>query len=136
MGETEPEILAAGGVVCRRGDDGRPKVAVVYRLKYGDWTLPKGKLDPGETFEQAALREVEEETGLRCRLGRRLEDTHYRDRHDRPKVVKWWQMEVESGEFTPNNEVSELEWLTAEEARKRLSYERDMELVEAVGGRP
>jgi 8-oxo-dGTP diphosphatase len=132
LGETEPEILAAGGVVWRRGDDGRLEFAVVYRPKYDDWTLPKGKLDPGETFEEAALREVEEETGLRCRLGRRLEDTHYRDRHDRPKLVQWWAMEVESGEFAPNNEVSELEWLTPDEARERLSYERDRELTAAV----
>jgi 8-oxo-dGTP diphosphatase len=134
LGETEPEILAAGGVVWRRGDDGRPEIAVVYRPKYDDWTLPKGKLDPGETFEQAALREVEEETGLRCRLGLRLEDTIYRDRHDRPKLVKWWAMEVDSGEFAPNNEVSELEWLSPEEARKRLSYGRDRDLVTAVEG--
>jgi 8-oxo-dGTP diphosphatase len=137
MGEhTEPEILAAGGVVWRRADDGRKEVAVIYRPKYDDWTLPKGKLDPGETFEQAALREVHEETGLRCRLGRRLEDTHYHDRHNRPKVVQWWEMEAEpgSGEFVPNNEVSELEWLSPEEARTRMTYDRDKELVTAVEG--
>ena len=134
MGETEPEILAAGGVVWRKGDDGRPEFAVIYRPKYDDWTLPKGKLDPGETFEQAALREVEEETGLRCRLGKRLGDTHYRDRHDRPKLVQWWAMEAEpgSGEFTPNDEVSELEWLSPADARRRLMYERDRELVAEV----
>jgi 8-oxo-dGTP diphosphatase len=132
MGATEPEIFAAGGVVWRRGADGRPEFAVIYRPKYDDWTLPKGKLDPGETFEQAALREVEEETGLRCRLGRRLEDTVYRDRHDRPKLVQWWEMEAESGEFAPNDEVSELEWLTVEQARERLNYDRDRELVETV----
>jgi 8-oxo-dGTP diphosphatase len=132
VNETQPEILAAGGVVWRRGDDERLEVAVVYRPKYDDWTLPKGKLDPGETFEQAALREVEEETGLRCRLGRPLEDTHYRDRHDRPKLVKWWAMEVVSGDFAPNNEVSELAWLTPAEARERLSYDRDKELTAAV----
>jgi 8-oxo-dGTP diphosphatase len=127
-----PEILAAGGVVWRRGDDGRREFAVIYRPKYDDWTLPKGKLDPGETFEEAALREVEEETGLRCRLLRRLGDTHYRDRHDRPKLVQWWEMEVEGGEFAPNDEVSELEWLSPEEARRRLKYDRDRELTEEV----
>jgi len=129
---TEPEILAAGGVVWRRGDDGRPVVAVIYRPKYDDWTLPKGKLDPGESFEDAAVREVEEETGFRCRLGRELEPTEYRDRHDRPKLVRWWLMEVESGEFAPNNEVSELIWLTPPEARERLNYERDRELASVV----
>ena len=134
MEGTEPEILAAGGVVWRKGDDGRPEFAVIYRPKYDDWTLPKGKLDPGETFEEAALREVEEETGLRCTLGRRLTDTHYRDRHDRPKLVQWWAMEAEpgSGEFKPNNEVSELEWLSPDDARRRLLYPRDRELVTEV----
>jgi 8-oxo-dGTP diphosphatase len=132
VNQTDPEILAAGGVVWRRRDDGDLEVAVIYRPKYDDWTLPKGKLDPGETFEEAALREVEEETGMRCRLGRPLEDTEYRDRHDRPKLVKWWAMEVESGEFAPNREVSELVWLTPARARERLSYERDKELTAAV----
>jgi 8-oxo-dGTP diphosphatase len=132
VNQTEPEILAAGGVVWRRRDDGELELAVIYRPKYDDWTLPKGKLDPGETFEDAALREVEEETGLRCRLGRRLEDTEYRDRHNRPKLVKWWAMEVEAGEFAPNKEVSELVWLTPAKARECLSYERDKELTAAV----
>jgi 8-oxo-dGTP diphosphatase len=132
VAQTEPEIKAAGGVVRRTADDGRLEFAVIYRPKYDDWTLPKGKLDPGETFEEAALREVEEETGLKCRLGRRLEDTHYHDRHDRPKVVQWWEMEPESGEFAPNQEVSKLEWLTPDAARERMSYDRDMELIRAV----
>src|SRR3954470_10760122 len=69
---TEHEVLAAGGVVVRDG-----RVAVVHRPKYDDWSLPKGKLDPGEGFEEAALREVEEETGMRCRLGRELPSTEY-----------------------------------------------------------
>ena len=73
-------------------------------------------------------RHVGEQLGL----GRRLEDTHYRDRHDRPKLVKWWAMEVESGEFSPNKEVSELVWLKPLEARERLSYDRDKELTAAV----
>jgi 8-oxo-dGTP pyrophosphatase MutT (NUDIX family) len=130
--KTEPEILAAGGVVWRRADHGGREFAVIYRPKYDDWTLPKGKLDPGETFEQAALREVEEETGLRTRLGRRLGDTEYRDRHNRPKLVQWWAMEAESGEFKPNDEVSELVWLSPEEARARLQYPRDRELIAEV----
>jgi 8-oxo-dGTP diphosphatase len=135
MGENpEPEILAAGGVLWRRAGDGRREFAVVYRPKYDDWTLPKGKLDPGESFEEAAVREVEEETGMRCRLGRRLGDTHYRDRHDRPKLVQWWAMECDrdSGEFAPNDEVSKLEWLPPEQARERLTYERDRELTAEV----
>jgi 8-oxo-dGTP diphosphatase len=124
------EVQAAGGLIV----DDAGRVAVVHRPRYDDWSLPKGKLDPGETFEQAALREVEEETGLRCRLGRRLTDTHYRDRHDRPKLVQWWAMEAEhgAGEFAPNDEVSKLEWLSPEEAGRRLVYDRDRELVTEV----
>src|SRR5215212_1239379 len=104
------EVQAAGGVVWRRGDHGL-EIAVVHRPRYDDWSLPKGKLDAGETFEQAALREVEEETGLRCRLGRELGETRYRDRKDRPKVVRYWVMEDAEGEFEPNDEVDELRWV-------------------------
>src|SRR3954463_8077930 len=91
----DAEVLAAGGVVIR--DDGR--IAVVHRPKYDDWSLPKGKLDPGEGFEEAALREVEEETGLRSRLGRELPSTEYTDSKGRPKLVRYWQMEPIEGEF-------------------------------------
>ena len=91
---SEKRVEAAGGVV--RDEDGR--VLLVHRPRYDDWTLPKGKLDPDETFEQAALREVQEETGLRCTLGRELATTTYRDNKDRPKVVRYWLMEVEKGQ--------------------------------------
>jgi 8-oxo-dGTP diphosphatase len=100
-------------------------VLLVHRPKYGDWTFPKGKLDPGESFEEAALREVEEETGLRCELGEELEPTTYRDRHGRLKLVRYWEMSPVGGEFEPNDEVDRLEWLPPEEARERLTYDRD-----------
>jgi 8-oxo-dGTP diphosphatase len=77
------KVRAAGGVVTRDG-----RVALVHRPKYDDWTFPKGKLDPHEDFEQAALREVEEETGLRCRLGSELPTTSYIDPKGRRKVVR------------------------------------------------
>jgi 8-oxo-dGTP diphosphatase len=122
------EVQAAGGVVVRDG-----RVAVVHRPDYDDWTLPKGKLDPGERFEQAALREVEEETGLRCALGRELPAVRYRDQKDRPKVVRYWLMEVEAGEErVPNEEVDELRWLPPAEARALLTYRRDAELLEGL----
>jgi 8-oxo-dGTP diphosphatase len=123
-------IEAAGGVVV--ADDGR--VALVHRPRYDDWTLPKGKLDPGETFEQAALREVWEETGLRCRLVRELPAVEYTVR-DRPKLVRYWLMAVESDPgFEPNDEVDELRWLSAADAAELLTYDRDKGVLEAAAG--
>jgi 8-oxo-dGTP diphosphatase len=104
-------------------------VAIVHRPKYGDWTLPKGKLDSDESFEEAALREVLEETGLRCELGEELGSTTYTDAKGRPKVVRYWGMTPVSGTFQPNDEVDELRWVTPEEARRLLTYERDRGLV-------
>lgn len=127
----EPEVLAAGGVVVRDGE--RPQVAIVHRPKYDDWTLPKGKLEPGESFEAAALREVEEETGLRCSLGRYVGERTYRDRHGRLKLVRYWEMAPEGGEFAPNREVDELRWLTFSDAAAALSYELDRALLAKLG---
>ena len=122
------EIQAAGGVVKR--DDGR--FAVVHRPRYDDWSLPKGKLDPGETFEEAALREVWEETGLRAELVRELPPTTYTVR-DRPKVVRYWLMSVVSDPgFEPNDEIDELRWLPPADAAALLTYERDKEVLEAA----
>ncbi len=118
------EIQAAGGVLVRDG-----RVALVHRPRYDDWTLPKGKLESGEEPEQAALREVWEETGFRARLGRELPSTSYIDHKDRPKRVRYWLMEPESGEFAPNNEVDELRWLTPDEARELLTHDRDSALL-------
>jgi 8-oxo-dGTP diphosphatase len=112
----------------RPGQDG-PEVAVIHRPKYGDWSLPKGKLDRAEDFEQAALREVEEETGMRCELGPELSPVAYRDRKGRSKLVRYWLMRPVEGEFRPGSEVDELRWLGAEDAAALLSYEHDAELV-------
>jgi 8-oxo-dGTP diphosphatase len=121
------EILAAGGVLARDG-----RVAVVHRPRYDDWSFPKGKLDPGESFEEAALREVEEETGMRCRLGPELPSTEYHDNKGRSKLVRYWRMEDCEGEFEPSGEVDELRWLEPDEAGALLSYERDRELLRAL----
>jgi 8-oxo-dGTP diphosphatase len=121
------EIRAAGGVVVRDG-----RVAVVHRPRYDDWSLPKGKLDPGESFEEAALREIEEVTGLRCRLEEELEPAHYLSR-GLPKIVRWWRMTVvEDVGIDPDEEVDELRWLTPGEAVALLSYGHDKQLVRAI----
>jgi 8-oxo-dGTP diphosphatase len=120
------EVEAAGGVVL----DDRGRVAIVHRPRYNDWSLPKGKLDPGETFEEAALREVWEETGMRCALGDELDPVRYRDNKGRPKIVRYWLMHVEDDPgFVPNDEVDELRWVTPGEAAEQLTYPHDAELV-------
>jgi 8-oxo-dGTP diphosphatase len=123
------EVEAAGGVVLDH--DGR--VALVHRPRYDDWSLPKGKLDPGESFEEAALREVEEETGMRCRLLDMLDPVEYRDNKGRQKLVRYWLMAVdEDPGFMPNDEVDELRWVPPEEAVALLSYPHDAELVRGL----
>ena len=95
------EVKAGGGLVVRPGESGHV-VALVHRPRYDDWSFPKGKLDRGESFEDGALREVEEEIGLRCRLGKELSPVTYRDRKGRSKVVRYWLMEPIEGEFVPS----------------------------------
>jgi 8-oxo-dGTP diphosphatase len=125
------EIRAAGGLIVHDG-----RVAVVHRERHGDWSLPKGKLDAGESFERAALREVEEECALRCRLEDELPPTEY-EVGGRSKIVRWWRMTVvEDLRFAPNEEVDELRWVTPGEARELLSYEADRRLVEQASRRP
>lgn len=136
--ESTPEstvVRAAGGVVWRRRAGGALEVAVVHRPKYDDWSLPKGKLERGESHETAARREVQEETGLRCELGRELAGTAYVDRKGRPKSVRYWAMTVLDGAFRPSDEVDDLRWLTPDEAAARLSYPHDTAVVASLAGR-
>lgn len=126
---TRATPIAAGGVPFRQGDGGL-LLAVVHRPRYDDWSFPKGKLEPGESSLLAAVREVGEETGLRITLGRRLPATSYQaDGTD--KFVHWWAMPA-AGTFAPNDEVDRLDWLPVGEARGRLSYPDDVELVCAL----
>jgi 8-oxo-dGTP diphosphatase len=127
--EGEPTVLAAGGVVWRHGADG-VEVLLVHRPKYDDWTLPKGKNDPGESDEDAARREVLEETALRCELGDELKTVFYVDARGRPKRVRYWAMRPVASApgdpgFSPNDEIDELRWTSRPRARAELSYDRD-----------
>jgi 8-oxo-dGTP pyrophosphatase MutT (NUDIX family) len=121
-------VQAAGGLVVRR-ERGELQIALVHRPVHQDWSFPKGKLEDGESFEEAALREVGEETGLSCRLLRFIGHTEYIDRKGRPKAVAYWVMEALEGAFTPNAEVDELRWVGLPEATRMLSYPRDQELA-------
>ena len=125
-------IRAAGGVLFRTSRRGRDKVAVVYREARGDWTFPKGKLDEGESFEEAALREVFEETGITAEIRRFIGSTNYTHRKGRPKIVAYYLMEAISGEFAPNEEVDEFRWVTLDEAFELLTWDRDQELIDLL----
>jgi 8-oxo-dGTP diphosphatase len=126
----DAQVKAAGGLVVRA--DGR--VAVIHRPRYDDWSLPKGKLEAGESFEDGALREVREETGIRGRIVDELPSTRYLDRKGRDKVVRWYRMDLEDDplEFAANDEVDELRWMTPAEARELLSYDHDRALVATI----
>ena len=132
------DVRAAGGVVWRRISQGPVEVLLVHRPGYDDWSLPKGKCDKGETDEECALREVEEETGFTVRLGAELPSTHYRDNKNRPKTVCYWAMEPLSGDgkFTPNDEIDAIRWLPTAEAVRQLSYDHDRPVVEALEAPP
>ena len=127
MGAVSDRVEAAGGVVERDG-----RVLLVHRPRYDDWTFPKGKLDPGESFEDAALREVEEETGVRCTLGRELPPTSY-EVNGRPKLVRYWLMSPDAElDFAPNDETDDIRWVTPDEARALLTYDRDRDVLAAL----
>ena len=118
----------------RRGAAGL-EVLVVHRDRYDDWTFPKGKCDADERDEACALREVEEETGLRWRLGDELPSTSYMDARGRPKRVRYWRLEVVGGELAFDHEVDDARWLTPSEAEALLTYERDLAVLGALDKR-
>jgi len=121
------DIEAAGGVVIRR-KKGRRQVLLVHRPHHGDWSLPKGKLDAGETPKQAALREVAEETGLVCVTNKKLSPITY-SVGSRSKRVRYWLMEPKKGKFKPNREVDKVQWLRPAKARKKLTYNHDVAVL-------
>lgn len=128
---SDVEVRAAGGVVWRPTEQGGTEVLVVHRPRYDDWSLPKGKLDRGERWAGAALREVEEETGLICELGAPLVSVFYRDRRRRLKEVRYWAMQPLAGEFEPNKEVDVIEWLDLHTAMAWVTYEFDLYVLDS-----
>ncbi|HIW91606.1 MAG TPA: NUDIX hydrolase [Candidatus Corynebacterium avicola] len=140
--EFERPVFAAGAVLWRRTSpagpgtaetaaDGEIEVAVIHRPHYDDWSLPKGKVDKGESLPQTASREILEETGYSPTLGWLLGHVHY-PVQKKTKVVYYWTAEVTEGEFVANDEVDVLEWVTPEEAAKRVSYDADRDVIAAA----
>lgn len=125
-------IEAAGGVVWRTTRKWNLEVLLVHRPGRDDWSLPKGKLRGSETHLECALREVWEETGLRCGLGRELPTTTYLDRKGRPKSVRYWAMQERDGRFRPNREVDRVMWAKVERAGDVLTYRHDLVVVEGL----
>ena len=123
------EEVRAGGGIVRRPDG---TVLLVHRPRYDDWSFPKGKCDAGESFLEAAVAEVVEETGLEVHAGDPVGEVRYVDHKGRPKVVRYWAMAPVGGAFVPNDEVDEVAWLAPAEARTRLSYPHDRDLLDLV----
>jgi 8-oxo-dGTP diphosphatase len=133
LSEEYPDVAvwAAGGIVMRE-HSGELEVLIAHRPDHDDWSFPKGKMDEGETLGRTAEREVEEETGFKCRRFDRLPVVRYVDAKDREKLVVYWTMEIVSGEFEPNDEVDTFGWFTLSAAEQVLTYERDVDLLDAI----
>lgn len=124
------DVQAGGGLVYRKRK-GAVEVLVVHRPSYDDWSFPKGKQNPGENLKETALREVEEETGYRCRLKGRVGQVRYPVGRNQVKEVSYWAMKVKSGRFRPNDEVDEVRWVEPDGARELLTWPRDVNLLKS-----
>ena len=122
-------VQAAGGAVVRRSNSGGRDVVLVHRPAYDDWTLPKGKLEPGEGLVEAAVREVREETGLACLTGPRLVTIGYVDASGRDKSAHYWAMAAAGDGLAPTKEIDEARWASFEDAEAQLSYDRDRRIL-------
>ena len=129
-------VRAAGGIISRRSERDEVEVLLIHRPGHDDWSLPKGKLEPGETEEECALREVLEETGLRCALGPELPRVSYHDAQGRAKSVRYWVMSATEGEARAQNEVDAVRWLGIADAARLLSYVTDRDLLAAFAALP
>ena len=133
--KAEKKAVYAAGAVLWRIIDGKLRVLLIHRTKYRDVTLPKGKVDPGETLAETAVREVHEETGIRVRLGPPVGVSRYFLKPTRQKVVHYWAAHatdkaIRSSTFVPNGEIAAIEWLSPKKARARLSYPVDLEILD------
>ena len=125
-------VRAAGGLVRREGPGG-VELVLVHRPAYDDWSFPKGKLNAGESELEAALREVEEEVGVRCEVGPEIGSISYTDGRGRPKTVRYWEMRVADGDvLAPANEVDDARWVPLETAAAMLTYDHDRLLLERL----
>jgi 8-oxo-dGTP pyrophosphatase MutT (NUDIX family) len=122
-------IEAAGGVVWRTTRRHQPEVLIIHRPHRQDWSLPKGKRRRHETALECALREVREETGLRCTAEDELPAARYTDRKGRTRRVRYWAMQALRGEFRPNDEVDEVRWTPLGRVGDLLTYEHDLVVV-------
>lgn len=123
-------IVAAGAVVTRAGKN-EIEFLLIFRKYRGDWTFPKGKVDPGEHLLTAAVREVREETGFAVSLGVPLPTQTYEVDGLR-KDSHYWVGQRLAGEFVPNDEVDEIAWLSLEQAKAKLTYKHDQEVLAAA----
>ena len=128
-------VRAAGGVIVRQTGDRDPEVLLIHRSRQDDWTFPKGKLEPGESYQACALREVAEETGLRCLLGDELPQTSHIDHKGRLKIVRYFVMRPIAGEPEARYDVDLVQWLPVARAIRVLSYDYDRALLKAVATR-
>jgi 8-oxo-dGTP pyrophosphatase MutT (NUDIX family) len=126
-------VRAAGGIAVRHGERGL-EVLLAHRPKYDDWSFPKGKAEEGESDEECARRELEEEVGIRGELGRELGRTRYRDGRGRPKEVVYFRVEPD-GEATAGDGVDDVRWAPVDEALRLLTWGRDRDLLESVADR-
>lgn len=132
-------IRAAGGVLWRQAaganGDNEVEVAIIHRPRYDDWSMPKGKLNPGEIELEGAVREIMEETGYRVTVGPPLGAVEY-EKLGRPKIVRYWAMRAEGGMFVPSREVDELRWLPVDDALGLITQPRDVGLLKQFAETP
>lgn len=129
-------VVPAAGAVLYRTEGQTPLCAVVHRPRYDDWSLPKGKVDPGESLPVTAVREIEEETGFVATVRSRIATTAYPLKENIRKEVTYWSALAHSGEFEPNSEVDELRWLPVDEAKRLVSYALDRKVLTRFAGSP